>query len=118
MKPALGSTTRTPWTARPAGVAVFQWPDGREHRWLTREYGCFGPRRPDDRSGKPFTLKKGESITQRAGVLVHRGDVSSGRVRERYEAYVERAVNEPAEPVRGRFSEACQPRRPAVRLTE
>jgi hypothetical protein len=73
------------------GVAVFQGPDGREHRWLTREYGTFGPRRPDDLSGKPFTLKKGESISQRIGVLVHRGDVESGRVRERYEAYVRSA---------------------------
>ena len=70
------------------GVAVFQWPDGREHRWLTREYGCFGPRRPDDRSGRPFTLKKGETLTQRAGVLVHRGDAVSGRVAERYGRYV------------------------------
>ena len=71
-----------------AGVAVFQWPDGEEHRWLTREYGCFGPRRPDERSGKPFTLKKGESITQRVGVLVHRGDSKEGRVEERYALYV------------------------------
>jgi hypothetical protein len=72
-----------------AGVAVFQWPDGQDHRWLTREYGCFGPRRPDDRSGKPFTLKKGESISQRVGVLVHAGDVKSGRVAERYKQYIE-----------------------------
>jgi hypothetical protein len=72
-----------------AGVAVFQWPDGQEHRWLTREYGGFGPRRPDDRSGKPFVLKKGESITQRIGVLVHGGDVKTGRVAERYEQYIE-----------------------------
>jgi hypothetical protein len=70
------------------GVAVFQWPDGREHRWLTREYGCFGPRRPDDRSGRPFALEKGESISQRVGVLVHNGDADSGRVRERYGKYV------------------------------
>ncbi len=72
----------------PEGVAVFQWPDGKEHRWLTREYGTFGPRRPDDRSGRPFTLKKGESIVQRVGVLVHKGDAASGRVQERYERYV------------------------------
>ena len=71
-----------------AGVAVFQRPDGQNHRWLTREYGCFGPRRPDDRSGKPFTLKKGESIIQRVGVLVHAGDVKSGRVAERYQQYI------------------------------
>jgi len=71
-----------------AGVAVFQWPDGKEHRWLTREYGCFGPRRPDERSGKPFTLKKGESITQMVGVLVHRGDSREGRAAERYALYI------------------------------
>lgn len=72
-----------------AGVAVFQWPDGKEHRWLTREYGCFGPRRPDDQSGKPFGLKKGESIVQRVGVLVHSGDVKSGHVAARYRQYIE-----------------------------
>ncbi|MFZ2053851.1 MAG: DUF6807 family protein [Candidatus Aminicenantales bacterium] len=71
-----------------AGIAVFQWPDGKEHRWLTREYGCFGPRRPDEQSGKPFTLRKGESIAQRVGVLVHRGDLKEGRVAERYALYV------------------------------
>jgi len=71
------------------GVAIFQWPDGEPHRWLTREYGCFGPRRPDNLSGKFFILKKGESITQRVGILVHRGNVKSGRVSERYQQYIE-----------------------------
>lgn len=71
------------------GVAVFQWPDGKEHRWLTREYGCFGPRRPDEQSGRPFALKKGEFITQRIGVFVHKGDVKSGRIADRYEGYIE-----------------------------
>lgn len=71
-----------------AGVAVFQWPDGQEHRWLTREYGCFGPRRPDDRSGKLFGLKKGESISQRVGILVHTGDLKTGQVAERYALYI------------------------------
>lgn len=71
------------------GLAVFQWPDGKEHRWLTREYGTFGPRRPDEQSGKPFTLKRGESIVQRVGVLVHAGNVESGRVAERYQQYIE-----------------------------
>jgi hypothetical protein len=70
------------------GVAVFQMPDGSNHCWLTREYGCFGPRRPDEKSGKPFILKKGESITQRVGILVHRGDVKTGRVDERYKQYI------------------------------
>jgi hypothetical protein len=72
-----------------AGIAVFQRPDGWEHRWLTRKYGCFGPRRPDDRSGKPFVLKKGEAISQHVGVLVHKGDVNSGRVAERYKLYTQ-----------------------------
>jgi len=72
-----------------AGVALFQWPDNKDHRWLTREYGCFGPRRPDDRSGKPFTLRKGESISQRVGVLIHAGNVETGRVAERYRQYIE-----------------------------
>jgi hypothetical protein len=70
------------------GVAMFQWPDGQEHRWLTREYGTFGPRRADDLSGNPFTLKKGESIRQRVGILVHSGNVRTGRVAERYEQYI------------------------------
>jgi hypothetical protein len=92
MKPALWIDYSNTVDGLAEGVAVFQRPDGREHRWLTREYGCFGPRRPDDRSGKPFTLEPGESLTQRAGVLVHRGDVLSGRVRERYAQYVRAAL--------------------------
>ncbi len=71
------------------GLALFQFPDGREHRWLTREYGIFGPRRPDERNGKPFTLQKGESIIQRVGILVHTGDVKTGRVAERYKLYIQ-----------------------------
>ncbi len=72
------------------GVAIFQRPDGEPHRWLTREYGCFGPKRPDNLSGKPFIVRKGESITQRVGILVHRGNVKSGRVSERYRKYIQR----------------------------
>jgi hypothetical protein len=71
------------------GVAVFQWPDGQKHRWLTREYGTFGPRRPDEKSGQVFTLKKGKSIVQRVGILVHMGDVKTGKVSERYQKYIQ-----------------------------
>jgi Family of unknown function (DUF6807) len=88
LKPALWIDYSNTVEGVAEGVAVFQWPDGHDHRWLTREYGTFGPRRPDDRSGKPFTLKNGESIIQRVGVLVHRGAAAAGRVRERYEKYV------------------------------
>jgi len=73
-----------------AGLAVFTAPDDPQpSRWLTRDYGTFGPRRPDARSGKPFTVAKGESIAQRIGVLVHRGDVQAGAVAERYQRYVD-----------------------------
>jgi hypothetical protein len=88
MKPALWIDYSNTVDGVTEGVAVFQYPDGAVHRWLTREYGCFGPRRPDDRSGRPFTLRPGERLTQRVGVLVHKGDTTSGRVRERYEMYV------------------------------
>ncbi|OGD22666.1 MAG: hypothetical protein A2W03_16320 [Candidatus Aminicenantes bacterium RBG_16_63_16] len=88
LKPALWLNYSNTVEGETAGIAVFQWPDGQDHRWLTRKYGCFGPRRPDDRSGEPFTLKKGESISQRVGVLVHRGDVNDGRVAERYRMYI------------------------------
>ena len=70
------------------GLAIFSHPqNGHPHGWLTREYGCFGPRRPDGQSGKPFTLHKGESLRQRVGVFVHSGDVRSGKVAEHYAQY-------------------------------
>jgi len=72
------------------GLALFSHADNPyPHKWLTRDYGCFGPRRIDARSGNPFTLADGESLKQRVGVLVHRGDVEGGRVAERYRQYVE-----------------------------
>lgn len=70
------------------GVAMFSHPfNEHPHTWLTRDYGCFGPRRVEARNGKPFTLRQGETIGSRVGVLVHRGDVKSGRVAERYDAW-------------------------------
>jgi len=73
------------------GLAIFSHPEnGYPHTWLTRDYGTFGPRRPDPRNGKPFTIKKGDTIGQRVGILVHSGDVKSGRVAERYRQYAEK----------------------------
>lgn len=70
------------------GLALFSHPANEHpHAWLTRDYGCFGPRRVEAKSGKPFTLKRGETLQTRAGVLIHKGDVQSGRVAERYQAY-------------------------------
>jgi hypothetical protein len=74
--------------AHAEGLALFSHPDNPQpHRWLTRDYGCFGPRRNDERSGKKFALKQGERLTQRVGILVHRGDVQSGQVSKRFEMY-------------------------------
>ena len=87
MKPALWIDYSNSVEGVAEGVAVFQRPDGRVRRWLTREYGTFGPRRPDELSGRPFVLKTGKSISQRVGVLVHKGDVERGLVRERYARY-------------------------------
>lgn len=72
------------------GLTIFL-PDGEERRWLTREYGTFGPRRPAELDGTGFTLERGESLRGRAGILVHRGDVEEGRVAERYLDYVRQA---------------------------
>jgi hypothetical protein len=72
----------------PEGLAMFSHPSNEQpHAWLTRDYGCIGPRRVEAKSGKPFTLKQGETLATRCGVLVHKGDVKTGRVAERYQAY-------------------------------
>lgn len=71
------------------GVAVFLPQDGEWRQWLTRDYGCFGPRRPDAWSGTRFTLAQGGSLAGRVRILVHRGDARTGRVAERYRDYVE-----------------------------
>ncbi len=65
------------------GLTVFTPEDGQQRKWLTREYGTFGPRRPDEWSGSKFTLKRGEKLDGQVTILVHRGDVSSGQVAER-----------------------------------
>lgn len=70
------------------GLAMFSHPANESpHQWLTRDYGCFGPRRIAAKSGKPFVLARGEKISTRVGVLVHRGDVQSGQVAARYQLY-------------------------------
>lgn len=56
--------------------------------WLVRDYGTFGPRRPDALSGVRFVLKKGESLKQRVGILVHSGDATTGRIAERYRQFI------------------------------
>jgi hypothetical protein len=87
-KPALWIDYSNAVSGETEGLAMFAFPqDGKPPLWLTRDYGTFGPRRINAQSGKPFTLKPGESLEQRAGVLVHRGDAKAGKVAERYEAF-------------------------------
>jgi hypothetical protein len=71
------------------GMALFIYPDDRPHRWLTREYGTFGPRRSEQLSGKKFTLSSGESLHGRVGLFIHRGDAKTGQTEERYRQYIE-----------------------------
>lgn len=88
MKPAKWVDYSATVEGKTEGLAVFSHPDNPQpHKWLTRDYGCFGPRRIDARSGKKLTLKKGESLRRRVGVLVHTGDVKTGKVAERYDQY-------------------------------
>jgi hypothetical protein len=90
MQPALWVDYSNTVDGATEGLALMSYKDNPgPHRWLTREYGTFGPRRPDDRSGKPFTLKRGETLTTRAGVWVHGGDVQGGRVAARYQQWTE-----------------------------
>lgn len=70
------------------GLALFSHPSNGRHKWLTREYGTWGPRRVDELSGTKFTLKKGDHLTGRVGVYVHRGDAKTGRVAEKYQTYL------------------------------
>ena len=90
LKPAKWVDFSRAGTSDPEGLAMFSHPSNEQpHAWLTRDYGCIGPRRVNAKSGKPFTLKQGETLSTRAGVLVHKGDVKSGRVAELYQSYAE-----------------------------
>jgi hypothetical protein len=71
------------------GVALFIPQDGTWRKWLTRDYGTFGPRRPDGLSGGRFALGEGQSLAGTARLYIHRGDADTGRVAARYRDYVE-----------------------------
>jgi hypothetical protein len=88
-KPAHWVDYSTMVEGKTEGLAVFSHPsNGYPHKWLTRDYGTFGPRRVDAQSGKKFTLKKGDSLQQRVGIFVHCGDVTAAKVATRFEQYV------------------------------
>ncbi len=71
------------------GVAVMAPQDGAWRKWLTRDYGTFGPRRPDALSGTRFTLARGEALSGAVRLYVHRGDAETARVAARYRAWVD-----------------------------
>jgi hypothetical protein len=71
------------------GLAILLPAGAGPRRWLTRDYGCFGPRRPDPQNGTRFVLQPGAELRGAVRILVHRGDAVSGRVAERYRDYVE-----------------------------
>lgn len=71
------------------GLAVFVVSDNESPPlWLVRDYGTFGPRRPDNQSGAPFVLRKGESLKQHVGILIHSGNALTGRVADRYQQFI------------------------------
>jgi len=71
------------------GLAFFSHSENEHpHTWLTRDYGTCGPRRADPRNGKPFALKKGESLKTRVGLLTHRGNTTEAKISERYQDYI------------------------------
>jgi hypothetical protein len=65
---------------RTEGLAVIPPADGRPRKWLTREYGTFGPRRPDEWSGTGFTLARGETLAGSVVIFVHPGDAAAAGV--------------------------------------
>lgn len=84
------------------GIAMFSHPDNFRHptRWHTRTYGLLaanpfgeGEFPQDDSQPKQGAtrLAKGEKLSLRYRVLLHRGDSIEGRIAEAYERYVVRA---------------------------
>lgn len=72
------------------GIACFIHPSQNPpHRWLTRDYGTWGPRGPEGYHNATFKIPQGESYDQRVGLLIHKGNAATGKVARRYQAYKE-----------------------------
>jgi hypothetical protein len=89
LKPAKWVDYSAPVDTVTEGLAMYADPKEPEPKWFTRDYGTFGPRRLDAFSGTKFVLKKGDSMSRRVGVLVHRGDAQEGHVAQRYQDYAD-----------------------------
>jgi hypothetical protein len=80
-----------PVDGKTVGIAMFDHPDNKPRcRWHVRAYGLFTANPFGSKSlGKdnpeaPVTLKPGEPLILRYGVLIHPGDASEGKVAERF----------------------------------
>jgi hypothetical protein len=70
------------------GLSCFLHPSQEPpHRWLTRNYGTWGPRHKTSQHNTTFEIPKDHSLNQRVGLLIHRGNVKTGNVVERYKDY-------------------------------
>ena len=78
-----------------AGIAIFDDPSNKPACWHSRGYGLmaanpFGRRRsvfPDAPQGELVKLARGEHLKLRYGILLHTGDVKTGKVAENYERF-------------------------------
>lgn len=72
----------------PAGIAVLSHPENETYasQWFVRDYGPFTPANFHFCGGK--LLKQGERIEMKHRILLHQGDVVSGRVKDRYMEFV------------------------------
>ena len=95
-RPAAWVDYHGPIEGQSLGVAILDHPSNPSHpvRWHVRTYGLFAAN-PFTRKGfdpslsrATVTVPKGESITFKYRVIVHRGDEQEGRIAERYAEFV------------------------------
>ncbi len=73
------------------GIAIMQHPDNRWYPapWFTRDYGFISPTPmywPEDEKG--IKLQKGEMLSLKYRVIVHRGDVGEADIARHFENYI------------------------------
>ncbi|MCH2114940.1 MAG: PmoA family protein [Pirellulales bacterium] len=78
------------------GIAIFSHPSNFQHpcRWHVRSYGLFSANPFGERpfpqikfKQTPKTIAKGDTMTLRYRVFIHRGNTNTGKVREAYASY-------------------------------
>jgi hypothetical protein len=93
-----------PLDGKTVGIAIFNHPDSFRYPtyWHVRTYGLFAANPfglHDFPGGKKangaFKVARGESVTLRYRVLLHRGDETEGKVVERFSTYKEEKIRKP-----------------------